>query len=87
MVAGCQNFNRATRAIIETTEAPAPFSIRSISRRPPRTFLPFTSSGTRTGLASREAEPPACHSHVTRTQPFSAITVFIFLPISAVFQA
>src|SRR5471032_3007319 len=47
--------------------------MRSISRLPPRTFLPFTSSGTRTGVALRLATPPACQSHVTRTAPFSAI--------------
>ncbi len=69
-----------------TTEAPAPFSMRSISRLPPRTLRPFTSSGTRMGLP-RLAEPPACHSHVTRIAPFSAIRAVIFLPISAFFQA
>ena len=69
-----------------TTAAPAPFSIRSISRLPPRTFRPLTSSGTRMGWL-RLAVPPACHSQVTGIVPLSAIKAVSRLPISAFFQA
>ena len=57
----------------------------SISRLPPRTFVPFASSGPTSGF-DRLATPPACHIQVTMITPFSAKTCDRNLPISAFFH-
>src|SRR5215831_19630179 len=57
----------------------------SISRLPPRTFMPFASSGPTSGLL-RLATPPACQIQVTTITPFSASTCERNLPTSAFFH-
>jgi hypothetical protein len=66
-------------------EAPAAFSITSISLLPPRNLRPLTSSGLITGLA-REAMPPACQTQVMILTPFSSTMRVSSLPIGASFQ-
>ena len=57
----------------------------SISRLPPRIFMPFASSGVTSGRL-RAATPPACQIHVTISTPLSAIIWVRSLPTSAFFQ-
>ncbi|MGY3117627.1 hypothetical protein ACVWXQ_001564 [Bradyrhizobium sp. S3.14.4] len=57
----------------------------SISREPPRTFMPLASSGATIGL-ERLATPPACHTQVSRMMPLSARKSVSALPTGAFFQ-
>ena len=57
----------------------------SISRLPPRIFMPLASSGVTIGLV-RLATPPACQIQVTTTMPFSARICDRNLPTSAFFH-
>ena len=68
------------------TEAPAFLSIMSISRLPPRTFMPLASSGTTIGR-DRLAVPPACQIQLTTITPLSSSNLESSLPISAFFHA
>ncbi len=67
------------------TEAPASFRIMSISRLPPRTFMPFASSGCSSALV-RDAVPPACQIHDSSTTPLSSTTFWNCLPTAAFFH-
>ena len=60
------------------TCAPAAWNTMSISRPPPRIFIPFTSSGTRIGWP-RDATEPDCQIHVTNMTPFSSSDLGEFL--------
>ena len=50
------------------TDAPAAENISSISREPPRIFMPLASSGSISGRV-RDAMPPDCHIQLTSTMP------------------
>ena len=68
------------------TEAPASLSIMSISRLPPRTFMPLASAGATSG-AFLLATPPPCQIQLTIITPLSSSTFDRSLPTSAVFHA
>src|SRR5215831_4079255 len=55
----------------DSVAPPAALMTMSISRLPPRTLKPLTSSGITMG-AVRLAAPPACQIQVTSTTPLSA---------------
>src|SRR5450432_71317 len=57
----------------------------SISRLPPRTFMPLASSGVTRALV-RLATPPACQIHDTITMPFFDIICVSSLPTPAGFH-
>ena len=59
--------------------------IMSISRLPPRTFIPLASSGCTSG-AARLATPPACQTQVRRMMPLSARKSVSALPTGSFFQ-
>ena len=69
----------------DSTSAPAVRSTISISREPPRTLRPLTSSGATTGLV-RLATPPACHIQVSMMMPLSARKSVNTLPTGSPFQ-
>ena len=57
----------------------------SISREPPRTFMPLASSGVTSGR-ERLATPPACQTQVSRMMPLSARKSLSALPTGSFFQ-
>jgi hypothetical protein len=69
----------------DNTAAPAACSTRSISREPPRIFMPLASPTSTSGRA-RLAAPPACQIQVMMTTPLLATNLANSWPIGLFFQ-